>query len=170
MPDPLPAQEIAPALSDQTTEPVSLAKAASQTVLPTSHAAPLTSIKRDLESMNTEQRTRLTHSILSSQFITEDSATDLLFGKPIADVQKEFTHQEFHFPQRPNLVKILDQPMQELPFDYTPGLVYFAYDPGIKGDLQRFWDVITPEFGWTSKYGTEVKCIWVLVIAACGWK
>jgi len=28
--------------------------------------------------------------------------------------------------------------------------------------LQRLGDKITPEFGWITKYGTEVKCIWVL--------
>ena len=65
---------------------------------------------------------------------------------------------------------MLDQPMPDLPFAYTRGLVKFAYDPGLKGDLQRFWDVITPEFGWRTKNGTEFRCIWVLIIGGCGWK
>ena len=65
---------------------------------------------------------------------------------------------------------MLDQPLPDLPFAYTHGLVNFAYEPGVKGDLQRFWDVITPEFGWRTKYGTEVKCILILVVAGCAWK
>jgi len=65
---------------------------------------------------------------------------------------------------------MLEQPLPDMPFAYTPGLVNFDYDPGVKGDLQRFWDVITPEFGWRTNNGTEFKCVWVLVIAACGWK
>jgi hypothetical protein len=65
---------------------------------------------------------------------------------------------------------MLDQPLPDVPFAYTPDLVYFAYEPGVKGDLQRFWDIITPEFGWRTKYGTEVKCGLLLVIIACGWK
>ena len=36
-------------------------------------------------------------------------------------------------------------------------------------DLQRFWDKLTPEFGWRTKNRTKVQCRWVLVIVACGW-
>jgi len=68
------------------------------------------------------------------------------------------------------MIDMLDQPMPDVPFAYTPGLIYFAYDPGLKGDIQRFWDVITPEFGWRTKYGTEVRCKLILVIVGCGWK
>jgi hypothetical protein len=68
------------------------------------------------------------------------------------------------------MIAMLDQPMQKVPFAYTPGLVKFAYAPGVKGDLQRFWDVITPEFGWRTKNGTEFRCVWVLIIGGCGWK
>ena len=79
-------------------------------------------------------------------------------------------HTTFQFPEQENMITMLNQPMPELPFAYKAGLVNFAYDPGIKGDLQRFWDVITPEFGWRTKHGTEVRCIWILVIGGCGWK
>jgi hypothetical protein len=119
--------------------------------------------------MNTAERTRLTHTILSSQFITEESAADQLFGPAIARYAIE-TRKDFHYPGKANLVTMLDQPMQELPFEYTPGLIHFAYAPGVKGDLQRFWDVITPEFGMITDHGTEIRCIWALIIAACGWK
>ncbi len=122
-----------------------------------------------LESMDELEKEKLTNSILSRQFITEESATDKLFGRQVLQHPPEF-QKEFHYPVRQSMITMLDQPMQELPFAYTPGLIYFAYDPGVKGDLQRFWDVITPEFGWRTKYGTEVRCIWVLVIVACGWK
>jgi len=126
-------------------------------------------INRDFEKMNKEEKSHLTNTILSSQFITGESAADRLFGKPLEPQNTEL-QKEFHYPARQSLVTMLDKPMQDLPFQYTPGLVRFAYEPGVKGDLQRFWDVITPEFGWTTKYGTEVKCIWVLIIGGCGWK
>jgi len=115
------------------------------------------------------ERVPLTSTILARQFITEKSAVDQIFGRSLekqdSDIQKEF-----HYPIRQNMLAMLDQPMPELPFAYTPGLVRFSYDPGVKGDLQRFWDVITPEFGWRTKNGTEFKCIWILVIGGCGWK
>ena len=119
--------------------------------------------------MTPMEKTLLTHTILSSQFITDEPAADQLFGPVIARYSIE-TQKEFHYPDKASLVSMLDQPMQELPFAYTPGLIQFAYAPGVKGDLQRFWDVITPEFGWITDHGTEVRCIWVLVIARCGWK
>ena len=122
-----------------------------------------------LETMDKLERRELTNFILTSQFITEESATDKLFGKQALKQSSEF-QKEFHYPLRQSMITLLDQPMQELPFAYTPGLIHFAYDPGVKGDLQRFWDVITPEFGWRTKYGTEVRCIWMLVIVGCGWK
>lgn len=106
--------------------------------------------------------------ILSRQFITESSEADRLFGKPLV-IGDPATQQAFHFPVRQDLLGMLDKPMQDLPFAYTPGLVHFAYDPGVRGDLQRFWDVITPDFGWRTNNGTEVRCIFVLVIMACGW-
>jgi len=122
-----------------------------------------------LHSLGETEKKVLTSTILARQYLTEESAVDRLFGKPLAqevrDVQKDF-----HYPLRPDLLEMLDKPLPDLPFEYTPGLVYFAYDPGLKGDLQRFWDVITPEFGWRTKYGTEVKCALVLVIVGCVWK
>lgn len=107
--------------------------------------------------------------ILSRQFITEESAAERIFGRPLL-LESNVTDNEFHFPDRPDMLAMLYTPMPELPFEYTPGLVHFAYDPGVRGDLQRFWDVITPEFGWRTNNGTEFRCVWVLVIAACGWK
>jgi hypothetical protein len=122
-----------------------------------------------LETIDQLERRKLTNSILTRQFITEESVTDKIFGRQVSQQRSEF-QKEFHYPVRQSMIAMLDQPMQELPFAYTPGLIHFAYDPGVKGDLQRFWDVITPEFGWRTKYGTEVRCIWMLVIVGCGWK
>jgi hypothetical protein len=126
-------------------------------------------LDRDFDKLSHAEKKQLTSSVLSAQFITEESVTEQIFGKQfdleIADPQKEF-----HFPARQNLIAMLDQPMPEVPFAYTPGLVRFAYAPGVKGDLQRFWDVITPEFGWRTRNGTEFKCIWVLIVGGCGWK
>ncbi|NOR19527.1 MAG: hypothetical protein GQ538_05510 [Xanthomonadales bacterium] len=123
----------------------------------------------DFDRLSNTKEKHLANTILSAQFITEESISEQIFGKQfdleIADPQKEF-----HFPARQGMVAMLDPPMPELPFAYTPGLVRFAYAPGVKGDMQRFWDVITPEFGWRTKNGTEFKCIWVLIIGGCGWK
>lgn len=125
--------------------------------------------QRDLDDMSEPEKEQLTSTILARQFITEESAADQLFGKPVQQPGTEL-YKAFHYPLRPDLITMLDQPIPDVPFAYTPGLVYFAYEPGVKGDLQRFWDVITPEFGWRTKYGTEVRCVLVLVLVGCGWK
>lgn len=106
--------------------------------------------------------------ILARQYITEEPVIDRIFGRPIE--RPASPQVDFRIPQRTDMLTILDKPMQDLPFDYTPGLVRFAYDPGVMGDLQRFWDVITPEFGWRTNNGTEVRCIVLLVVLGCGWK
>ena len=123
----------------------------------------------DMDNMHEPDRTQLTNTILARQFFTEESAADKLFGKPLAQDSTE-PRKEFHYPRRQNMLAMLDKPLPDVPLVYTPGLVHFAYEPGVKGDLQRFWDVITPEFGWRTKYGTEVRCILILVIAGCAWK
>ena len=123
----------------------------------------------DLDNMSQPERRQLTHTILARQFFTEESAADQLFGKQIRQDSTEI-QKEFHYPLKQNMLTLLDQPLPDVPFAYTPDLVYFAYEPGVKGDLQRFLDVITPEFGWRTKYGTEVRCILILVIVGCGWK
>jgi len=125
--------------------------------------------KQEVESPDEQDRLPLTSVILSRQFITQESAADKIFGKPLRP-QQGVLQEGFHFPARQDMIALLDQPMPDLPFAYTPGLVHFAYDPGVKGDLQRFWDVITPEFGWRTNNGTEFRCVWVLVIVGCGWK
>lgn len=126
-------------------------------------------LQPDLDTMSEPEKRHLANTILARQFSTKQSAADQLFGRPLVQQGSEF-QSEFHFPHRQDMIAMLDQPMPDVPFAYTPGLVYFAYEPGVKGDLQRFWDVITPEFGWRTKYGTEVRCVWVLVIVGCGWK
>jgi hypothetical protein len=107
--------------------------------------------------------------ILSRQFITETSEADRLFGRPLV-IEDPAAQQGFRFPVRQDLLDMLDKPMQDLPFAYTPGLVHFAYDPGVRGDMQRFLDAITPEFGWRTDNGTEFRCILLLVVVGCGWK
>lgn len=122
-----------------------------------------------LEQMDDSEKQRLTHSLLSSQFIREESVTEQLFGKPLLSREPGMV-ADFHIPVRPNMITLLDKPMPDLPFAYQEGLVHFAYDPGVKGDLQRFWDVITPEIAFRTKYGTEVRCIWILIVGGCAWK
>jgi hypothetical protein len=108
-----------------------------------------------------------TDVILSRQFITEEPVIDRLFGRPL---EAPAPQVDFRIPQRTDMLTMLNRPMQDLPFEYTPGLVHFAYAPGVRGDLQRFWDVITPEFGWRTNNGTEVRCVLLLVVIGCGWK
>jgi len=123
----------------------------------------------DLDNMSEPEKNQLANTILARQFFTEESAADKLFGKAIRESSTEI-QKEFHYPLKQDMLTMLDQPLPDVPFAYTPDLVYFAYEPGVKGDLQRFWDVITPEFGWRTRYGTEVKCILILVVVGCGWK
>lgn len=163
LPEPLPAPE---PIEEPLPEPFDEVL---ETIASTPPPPTLTPINRDIEQMNQADKTRLTNTILSTQFITRPTAAEQIFGKPLQPQQPD-PIAEFHYPQQPNLVAMLDKPMQNLPFEYKQGLVYFAYAPGVKGDLQRFFDDITPEFGWITRYGTEVKCVWVLVIGACAWK
>lgn len=160
---PMPAPELEEAVPEPEPEPVPVATAPPETSRVARNLPP------DLVNMSEPEKQQLTNTILGRQFFTEESAVDQLFGKPLVQNNTEI-QQEFHYPLKQNMVTMLDQPLPDMPFAYTPDLVYFAYEPGVKGDLQRFWDVITPEFGWRTKYGTEVRCVLVLVLVGCAWK
>ncbi len=164
-----PAPEALPPPAEHSPEKLAVAQPAE---VPGPRAVTITPYpvhEREFDKLSELEKKVLTSTILARQYVTEESAADRLFGKPLVqdsnDIQKEF-----HYPLRKDLVDMLNQPLPDLPFEYTPGLVYFAYDPGWQGDLQRFWDVITPEFGWRTKYGTEVKCALILIIPGCVWK
>ena len=122
-----------------------------------------------IEDMTPQQKSRITDVILSRQFISAEPPSDNLFSVSPNNSPQTPT-VDFRIPQRRSLVEIMDQPMEDLPFACQPGLVRFSYDPGVKGDLQRFWDRITPEFGGFTKSGTEVRCRWVLIVVGCGWR
>lgn len=44
------------------------------------------------------------------------------------------------------------------------------YPSGFTGAVQRNWDRITPEFGFTTAQGIKVRCKFLLAIVACGWE
>jgi hypothetical protein len=125
--------------------------------------------KEEIATRVEARRDRVTQSILAARFFRQEPEADKLFGRPLK-LPDTATYNRFQQPVGENMMTLLDRPLPDLPFAYTPGVVKFAYDPGIRGDLQRFWDVITPEFGWRTDNGTEVRCIWVLVVVGCGWK
>ena len=130
---------------------------------------PKNDTSNDFDKLSEVQKEHLTRKILTAQFISEESVTEKIFGKQF-DLQTADPQKDFYYPVRQSMIAMLDQPMPDVPFAFTANLVRFAYAPGVKGDLQRFWDVITPEFGWRTKNGTEIKCIWVLIVGGCGWK
>ncbi len=69
---------------------------------------------------------------------------------------------------RQNMLTMLDKPMPELPFPDSPLELDF-YPQGIRGDMARLGDALTQEFGFVTKYGTKVQCVYVLVVVSCGW-
>ena len=171
LPIPLKLPDIVPP-DDETAEepPKQIVEATAEKPLPQADQdTPNNEDKRDHETLSEARKKQLASTILAAQFITEESVTEQIFGKQF-DLESSDPQSDFHYPVRQSMIAMLDQPMPEIPFAYTPGVVHFAYAPGVKGDLQRFWDVITPEFGWRTKNGTEFKCIWILIVGGCGWK
>ena len=44
------------------------------------------------------------------------------------------------------------------------------YSHGVLGSVERFFDKITIEKEFTTKYGTKIKCAMVGILMACSWK
>lgn len=112
-------------------------------------------------------RARSTNSrrILSSQFDYEHSVRRPLFGT--AETKADET--DFHFRERATLETVLNQPSLQLPFEDTRTYLVDHYEDGIMGGIEKFWDRVTVPFGFTTSNNTRVQCVWVLVIAGCGW-
>lgn len=61
------------------------------------------------------------------------------------------------------------RPPPLLPFAERPLELNF-YPPGMHGQLVRTMDRLTPEFGFTTSFGLEIRCVYVLVAVSCGWR
>ena len=103
--------------------------------------------------------------VLSSQFDFERSIRKPLFGP--ADQQK--SAPDFHFPKKASLETVLNQPSLQLPFEDTRIYLVDHYENGVMGGIEKFWDRASVPFGFTTRNNTRVQCVWVLVIAGCGW-
>jgi len=106
-----------------------------------------------------------TKRVLSSQFDYENSVHEPLFGTnaPMEEMP------DFYIRQRSSLETVLNQPSLQLPFLDTRIYLVDSYDNGFMGGMEKFWDSVSVPFGFTTKHNTRVQCVWVLVIAGCGW-
>lgn len=103
--------------------------------------------------------------VLSSQFDYERSIRQPLFGT----AERKADAPDFHFPQRASLETVLNRPSLQLPFEDTRTYLIDHYEDGLMGGIDKFWDRVSVPFGFTTKNNTRVQCVWVLVIAGCGW-
>ncbi len=103
--------------------------------------------------------------MLSSQFDYKDTRRNFLSGP----VEKTDDSPDFYIRQRTSLEMALNQPSLQLPFEDSRIYLVDSYDAGFMGGMDRFWDTVSVPFGFTTKNNTRVQCVWVLVIAGCGW-
>lgn len=76
---------------------------------------------------------------------------------------------ELGLANQTNMLAELDRRLPELPF--APGEMGLPfYSAGVRGDIARTFDRITPEFGFVTSFGLEVKCRYVLILVSCGWR
>lgn len=106
-----------------------------------------------------------TKRILSSQFDYERLIQQPLFGPK----EQKADEPDFYPRKRASLETVLNQPSLQLPFEDTRIYLVDFYQGGIIGGMERFWDTVSVPFGFTTRNNTRVQCVWVLVIAGCGW-
>lgn len=71
-------------------------------------------------------------------------------------------------PPPGDVMLALQHRLPQLPFGST-GLDLAFYSNGTRGDLERFGDAITQEFGFQTRFGTRVKCVVMVVLLVCSW-
>lgn len=103
--------------------------------------------------------------VLSSQFDYERSVRQPLFGA----VEQKTEAPDFFFRQRAALDSVLNQPSLQLPFEDNRIYLVEHYEDGMMGGIEKFWDQVSLPFGFTTRNNTRVQCVWVLVVAGCGW-
>ncbi len=104
--------------------------------------------------------------IIAIPYLQDKPVPVNLFPKMRASADSQ---SSFHFRDRPNLDSVLNPVPEQLPFADGPRFVVDSYDPGVMGNVQRFWDAVTLEKEWMTKNGTKVTCAWILIIGGCGW-
>jgi hypothetical protein len=103
--------------------------------------------------------------MLSSQFDYERSVRQPIFGPSDQQVDAP----DFFYRKAPSLDAVLNRPALQLPFEDTRTYLVDYYEDGFMGGMGKFWDNVSVPFGFTTKNNTRVQCVWVLVIAGCGW-
>ena len=71
-------------------------------------------------------------------------------------------------PAAPTLAAVLDTTPPELPFA-DPDTPFVFFSTGLEGGVEKAFYKVTKEFGFKVA-SAEVKCAWIVVIVACGWK
>lgn len=146
-PEPVPIE--APRL--EPVEPVELAE------LPAPEPQPV-------ESSPTETPRITAHRILSD--LQEKQQADPLAAP---SWEREAERPDYYARYQPALEEVLNEPSLQLPFEDTRIYLVDSYDPGFIGGVQKFFDDVTVPFGFTTKHNTRVQCVWLLVVAGCGW-
>ena len=103
--------------------------------------------------------------VLSSQFDYENAVHRPMFGT----AEQNEDVPDFYYRERKSLDMVLNRPSLQLPFEDTRIYLVDSYEPGVMGGIDKFWDKVSVPFGFTTKNNTRVQCVWVLVIAGCGW-
>ena len=159
---PVESETQPPVQSDRSVPPIPAPPSADTEAL---SAEPKTRPAR-VDAVDTE---RVKRSILASQFLPAEQKSPEGFSLQAPENATEL-RPDFYLPHRASMYEVMMPPLPELPFAHEPGFVQFSYTaPGFLGELQYFFDVITPEFEFKTKHGTRVKCALILVIAGCVW-
>jgi hypothetical protein len=118
------------------------------------------------QTENVNHTASLQARVLASPYLEEESPAADLFSMRIESNEAE---SAFHFRDRVSLDSALNPVPAQLPFANGPRFEVASYTPGAIGDVQRFFDAVTLKKEWVTKNGTRVACVWVLILAGCGW-
>lgn len=146
---PLPITEPAPQI--EPAEPVALAE------LPAAEPAPSAPPEAEKPRISAQR-------ILSD--LRERQEKDPLSGFQPAD---DTPRPNYFVRHQPVLEDVLNEPSLQLPFEDTRIYLVDSYDPGLLGDVEKFFDDVAVPFGFTTKNNTRVQCAWMLVVVGCGW-
>ena len=154
--DPLPPPEP----YQQPDEPVSPVVAQTAQVQPTPPPAPVPT-KSEVEDSVSQPTTAKIYREL--QRYRMDGAT------PKVTLEPGSSSEPRPLGYVPGQLANLDRELPELPFTDAE-YEWVMYSTGIDGTVERAFDAVTKEWGFTTRYGTKVKCAWILLTVTCGWK
>ncbi len=129
---------------------------------------------KEIPTTQTESRSQEKSTTKTIPTIKTGEVLQMMQNRKSIDITADFQARtepakDFYIPEQEIHDWLADIPYLDESVD-KPKLQMNFYSAGMLGGVERFFDKITIQKTFTTKYGTKIHCALVGILVACSWK